>query len=80
MNGSDIVNILIALGVLYVTAIGSLIQWLSRHSSRLTTTEANITNNTKSIDMNATRSDNQYLGIMQMLRRIEDKLDRKMDR
>lgn len=80
MDHSDVVNVLIALGVVYLTAVGGLVQWLSRHSSRLTTNEANVANNTKQIDLNSARSDSQYAGIMQMLTRIEDKLDRKADR
>ena len=80
MSHSDVVNILISLGTLFVLAIGGLIQWLSRHSSRLTTTEANTANNTKQIDANLARSDAQHSQTMAALTRIEDKLDRKVDR
>lgn len=80
MNHTDVVNILIAVGVMWLGGIGGLIQWLSRHSSRLTTTEANTANNTKQIDANLARSDAQYSQITAMLTRIEDKLDRKVDR
>lgn len=80
MDHSDVVNVLIAAGILWLTAVGGLIQWLSRHSSRLTTNEANTANNTKQIDQNSARADAQYSQITQMLTRIEDKLDRKVDR
>lgn len=80
MDHSDVVNVLIAIGILYATAVGGLVQWLSRHSSRLTTTEANTANNTKQIDANLQRSDAQYQQIMAALVRIEDKVERKADR
>ena len=80
MNHSDVVNVLITVAVMWLTAVGGLIQWLSRHSSRLTTTEANTANNTKQIDANAARSDAQYSQITAMLTRIEDKVDRNLGR
>lgn len=80
VDHSDIVNTLIAVGTVAATAVLGLFTWLWRHSTRLTSAEVNIKNNQDNIRQTALRSDTQHAQIMASLTRLEDKLDRKVDR
>lgn len=80
VDHSDIVNLLIAAGTIATTALLGMLSWLWRHSTRLTSAEVMIRNNRDNIRQTAMRSDTQHAQIMASLTRLEDKLDRKVDR
>ena len=80
MDHSDVVSLLIASGVLYVTAVGGLIKWLLMHSTRLTQAEVRVENNAARIDDNASRTKADFNDIKGALIRIEDMVSRQQQR
>ena len=80
MDHSDLVSILIAIGILYVTAVGGLIKWLLMHSTRLTQAEVRVENNALRITDNANRTAADFNDIKGSLIRIEDLVSRQHQR
>lgn len=76
MNTSD----LIALAAVAIPTVGGLIAWLWKHSTRLTASEIRIEGLTANAEADRRRSDAVFQDIRATLVRIEEKLDRKMDR
>jgi hypothetical protein len=76
MNTSD----LIAISAIGLPTVGAIIAWLWRHSTRLTGAEIRIEGLTSNAEADRRRSDQLYQDIRATLTRIEDKLDRKVDR
>jgi hypothetical protein len=79
MNESGIVNLLGAICAAGLV-LGGFISWLLRHGSRLTTVEVRQQGLIESAAEDRRRNDAQLTGIWNALRRIEDKIDKKMDR
>lgn len=59
---------------------GSLIGWLWRHSTRLTRAETRIDGLRETAAEDRRRSEGTITAIFQQLARIEDKIDRKVDK
>lgn len=79
LNETDIVNIIGAVcGTLIV--IGTFVGWLLRHGSRLTGVEVRLQALAENAESDRRRHDAQWQQISSALVRIEDKLDRKVDR
>lgn len=79
LNETDIVNIIGAVcGTLIV--IGTFVGWLLRHGSRLTGAEVRLQALAENAESDRRRHDAQWQQISAALLRIEDKLDRKVDR
>lgn len=76
MNTSD----LIALAAVGIPTVGGIIAWLWRHSTRLTASEIRIEGLTANAEADRRRSDAVYQDIRATLTRIEEKLDRKVDK
>jgi hypothetical protein len=70
----------LALVIAAIGVFGAFIGWLLKHGSRLASAEIMIGVNSKAIDQNSTRADGQFGQISAALVRIEDKIDKKMDR
>ena len=73
MDHSDVVNLVIASATLLAGVVIGFTSWLWKHSSRLTANEVQ----TEEIGK---RLDRHEQHIYAALTRIEDKLDRKVDR
>jgi hypothetical protein len=76
---SDIVNLLGAVGALLLV-LGGVIGWLLRHGSRLTAVEVRMQSLAEFAAEDRRRNDAALTSIWSVLRRIEDKIDRKVDR
>jgi len=63
-----------------LSSVSGILIWLWRHSMRLTSVEVSVKNNADNIRNNSARSDAQHAQIMASFRRLEDKIDRKVDR
>lgn len=79
MNETDIVNLLAAIGALLLV-LGGFISWLLRHGSRLTAVEVRMQSIAENAENDRRRNDSMWSQISSALVRIEDKLDRKVDR
>jgi hypothetical protein len=76
MNTSDLITI----AAVAIPAMGCIVGWLWKHSTRLTGAEIRIEGLTTNAEADRRRSDGVYQDIRATLTRIEDKLDRKADR
>lgn len=76
MSTSD----LIAIAGIGLPTVGAIIAWLWRHSTRLTASEIRIEGLTANAEADRRRSDAVYQDIRATLTRIEEKLDRKVDK
>ena len=76
MSTSD----LIAIAAVGIPTVGGIIAWLWRHSTRLTASEIRIEGLTANAEADRRRSDAVYQDIRATLTRIEEKLDRKVDK
>jgi len=79
MTGIDVVNLIVAMGSILVV-LGGFIGWLLRHGSRLTGVEVRLQAVAENAESDRRRNDSMWAQISQALIRIEDKLDRKVDR
>ena len=70
----------IQLAIASASGLIIVISWLLRHSSRLTSAEVQIQGLRDNAKEDRERADRQNSNIMAALIRIEDKVDRKMDR
>lgn len=76
MNTSD----LIAIAAIGIPAVGVILGWLWKHSTRLTSAEVRIEGLQNQHNDAQRRGEAQFVQITATLTRIEDKLDRKVDR
>ncbi|HXS04829.1 MAG TPA: hypothetical protein VN731_10155 [Rhodanobacter sp.] len=76
MTDSDYISLIVGGGSLVVIIVG----WLLKHSARLTSTEVRVENLASNARDDRERADRQNNNIMGALIRIEEKVDRKMDR
>ena len=76
MSTSD----LIAIAAIALPTVGVILGWLWRHSTRLTGAEIRIEGLTANAEADRRRSDAVYQDIRATLTRIEEKLDRKVDK
>ncbi len=76
----DVLALVIAGASVTVPAIGGMLVWLWRHSTRLTGAEVRIEGLQRDHSEAKRRSEAQFVQISATLTRIEDKLDRKADR
>lgn len=79
LTESDVVNIIGAICGASLL-IGTFVGWLLRHGSRLTGAEVRIQSLSDNAESDRRRNDTQWQQISSALVRIEDKLDRKVDR
>lgn len=79
LTESDVVNIIGAICGASLL-IGTFVGWLLRHGSRLTGAEVRIQSLADNAESDRRRNDTQWQQISSALVRIEDKLDRKVDR
>lgn len=80
MNHGDVVQIFIAVGAAIVAILGSFVGWLWRHSTRLTRVEVRTDGVELGQQQDRSRNDAVWSDIRASLVRIEDKIDRKVDR
>lgn len=79
MSESDVVNLVVAIATVLIV-IGGFIGWLLRHGSRLTSVEVRLESISENAERDRIRNDSMWSQISSALVRIEDKLDRKVDR
>lgn len=79
MSESDVVNLVVAIATVLIV-IGGFIGWLLRHGSRLTSVEVRMESIAENAERDRIRNDSMWSQISSALVRIEDKLDRKVDR
>jgi len=72
--------LVIAAGSVLIPALGGMLVWLWKHSTRLTGAEVRIEGLTANHADAQRRGEAQFGQITATLTRIEDKLDRKVDR
>lgn len=76
----DVLSLVIAGASVTVPAIGGMLVWLWKHSTRLTGAEVRIEGLQNQHNDAQRRGEAQFVQITATLTRIEDKLDRKVDR
>jgi hypothetical protein len=70
----------LAITIAAIGVFGAFIGWLLKHGSRLSSAEIMIGVNSKAIESNSNRADGMFSQISAKLDRIEDKIDKKVDR